>query len=452
MMEPHTTIVAAATPNGQSALAVIRLSGPLCQHIYTRALGQSSMPPRRAILTHYCSLDDAVLDQLLALYFPAPHSFTGEDVLELSCHGNSYIVRKIIDDLCQRGCQLAGPGEFSRRAFLNGKLDLSQAEAIQQLIHARSEQALTAAQRQLSGSVGNAVRSMVHQLLKISAAIEAYIDFPEEDLPPEDAEGPLRDLAELSNHMERMMATRAYSALLHEGARCVILGEPNVGKSSLLNALTGEDRAIVSNQPGTTRDYLEERIQIGPFLIRVIDTAGLHHADSDIEQQGIQRTLAQVEQADVLLVVLDATRPCPTLPEALHPVIAAPHSLILHNKIDLADTAHLDSFCPSQPHLKISAVTQDGLPQLRDAIVNLLKSDVIVPDADVVMVSARHATALQTAREAIQCARDKLFQGIDGELVSVDLREAVMAMGQIVGNIDNEQMLDQLFANFCIGK
>lgn len=450
-MIPTDTIVAPATANGEAALAVIRVSGPMVPDLIG-SIFSKQVEPRLANLGSYRALDGKILDSLIFVHFADGNSYTGEELLELNPHGNPWLVRKILDDLVARGCRLAEAGEFTRRSFLNGKLDLSQAEAVIQLIQARSDRALDAARRQLEGSVGVVVNSMVDKLLTITAMLEAYIDFPEEDLPPEDKDGPAKALNELISEMDHLIATRQYSSLLHDGVKCVILGEPNVGKSSLLNALTGEDRVIVSAEPGTTRDYVEERIHIGPYLLRVIDTAGLHQAGSSIEEQGINRSIQQIQSADLLLVVLDSTRPAPALPNSVLEVLNQANSIIVENKIDLETADDLADFAAECPHVRISASQHTGLDGLRKQIQSSLEEGLLIPDESAVIVSARHAGALQQAKTSLTASLQKLRSSEPAELVASDLRGAMEAMGQITGKIDNEAMLDHLFNNFCIGK
>ncbi|MGA1204644.1 MAG: tRNA uridine-5-carboxymethylaminomethyl(34) synthesis GTPase MnmE [Opitutales bacterium] len=445
------TIVAPATANGEAALAVIRVSGPMVPDL-ARAIFGRTTPPRQASLGSYTAADGRILDSLVYVVYAEGKSYSGEPLLELNPHGNPWLVRKILDDLIARGCRLAQPGEFTRRAFLNGKLDLSQAEAVTQVIQARSDRALEAARRQLAGSVGEMVNSLVANLLQITAALEAYIDFPEEDLPPEDTAGPLKSLHDLIGEMDHLIATRQYSTLLHNGVKCVILGEPNVGKSSLLNALTGEDRVIVSAEPGTTRDYVEERIHIGPYLLRVIDTAGLHEAASDLEAQGISRSLQQIESADLLLVVLDSTRPAPGLPETVIKALHDNNTVVVENKTDLTTSPTLQKFAPACPHVRISASRHQGLATLRDCIRKTLEEGLLIPDESAVIVSARHASALQEAKLSLRACLEKLRQSDPPELAASDLHAAIAAMGEITGKIDNEAMLDRLFNQFCIGK
>ena len=450
-MQPDDTIVAPATATGEAALAVVRVSGPLVPGLVEEIFGPPP-PPRQARLGRYRNREGRILDALVYLHFADGRSYTGEPLLELSPHGNPWLVRKILDDLIARGCRLAQPGEFTRRAFLNGKLDLSQAEAVAQLIQARSDRALEAARRQLAGSVGDTVNQLVDRLLQVTATLEAYIDFPEEDLPPEDQEGPARTLLGLISEMDHLIATRQYASLLHDGVKCVILGEPNVGKSSLLNALTGEDRVIVSAEPGTTRDYVEERIHVGPYLLRVIDTAGLHEAASALEEQGIHRSMQQIQSADILLVVLDSTRPSPTLPDSVVAALNARTTVVVENKTDLAVNAGLAAFAADCPHVRICAASHAGLDDLRHAIRHSLEEGLVIPDESAVIVSARHADALNRAKTALSGSLDKLRGGVAAELVASDLHGAIEAMGDITGRIDNEAMLDRLFSQFCIGK
>ncbi len=445
------TIVAPATATGEAALAIVRVSGPdvprLAGDIFI-----STPPPRRAAYGQYRALDGTVLDSLVYLYFAAPGSYTGEAVLEIFPHGNPWLVRKILDDLIARGCRLADAGEFTRRAFLNGKLDLTQAEAVINVIQARSDRALQAARKQLAGSVGKKVNLLVEKLLQITASLEAYIDFPDEDLPPEDTSGPLLALKGLISEMDYLMSTRQYASLLHDGVKCVILGEPNVGKSSLLNALTGEDRVIVSTEPGTTRDYVEERLHVGPYLLRVIDTAGLHEAASEIEEQGIHRSIQQIESADLLLVVLDTTTPSPALPDTVIASLENTCTVVVENKTDLANSRDMSAFAPNLPHVRISAAHLTGMDALGSAIIAALEDGMVVPDDNAVIVSARHADALGQAKASLQDSLQKLRSGVAAELVASDLHAAVDAMGAITGKIDNEAMLDRLFQQFCIGK
>ncbi|MEM7792697.1 MAG: tRNA uridine-5-carboxymethylaminomethyl(34) synthesis GTPase MnmE, partial [Verrucomicrobiota bacterium] len=307
-MPASDTIVALSTPVGESAIALIRLSGPDCIAIGQAVLGKDkALKPRHAFFGNYMDINGKPLDDCIVTYFSEGKSYSGEPMLEIAPHGNPRIVQKIIEDLLTRGCRAAEPGEFTRTAFLNGKMDLSQAEAVVDLIRTRSDRGIEIAQRQLHGSVGRKMGDLTNRLIGVMAHLEAYIDFPEEDLPTEDQEGPAKELKGLIAEVEDLIATQHYAALLHEGIKTMIVGSPNVGKSSLINALTGMNRAIVSDVPGTTRDFIASFIMLDQWRIEILDTAGLHESNDVIEQIGIRHTVEQAETADFFLLVLDST-------------------------------------------------------------------------------------------------------------------------------------------------
>lgn len=452
-MPSGDTIVALSTPPGESAIAVIRLSGPDCAALAQAVAGRKSpLLPRQAHFCNYLSIKGKLLDEVLLTCFADGRSFTGEEVLEIACHGNPLIIQNIVEDLLARGCRSAEPGEFTRTAFLNGKMDLSQAEAVADLIHARSERSIEAAQRQLHGSVGRKMSELTEKLLGIMAHIEAYIDFPEEDLPGEDQSGPAADLRRLACDIKELIETQHFNALLHEGVKALIVGEPNVGKSSLINALVGSDRSIVSELPGTTRDYVSAFIMLGPWRIEILDTAGLHQAGDRIEQIGINHTIEQSETADNFLLVLDSAAPSPTLPPALLARMRPDNTLVVENKIDLAHSQDKSDFLPNYPHLRLSLLQDADIGALRQSWRELIESSLHLPQLGGVIVNARHAAALTQALECMQLASEKLREGELSELIAADLRDAVDAIGKVVGRVDNERMLDSLFQQFCIGK
>ncbi len=452
-MNGPDTFVALSTAPGEAALAVVRLNGPLCEPIAMDAFRRTHPPrPRRAEFGKYRDLRGIEIDEVVYTYFAEGASFTGDPVLEISVHGNPFIVQRLIEDLMARGCRAAGPGEFTRTAFLNGRIDLSQAEAVADLIRARSERSLEAARRQLHGSVGRKVGELTDRLLGIIAAIEAYIDFPEEDLPAEDRDGPARDLRALGTEVRELVQTQRYNALLHEGIKTMIVGPPNVGKSSLINALTGTERAIVSETAGTTRDYISAFIMAGPWRIEILDTAGLHEAADAIERVGIEHTLEQVETADYFLLMVDASLPRPTLPEALRERLRPDNTLVVENKTDLGYMKPEESFLPGFRHVALSLRTGEGLSDLRKTWEASIEDSLTLPGRDGVLVNARHAAALARAADCFDRALEKLESDELRELVVSDLRESMEALAEVVGRIDNEAMLDQLFARFCIGK
>jgi len=447
------TIVALSTPPGTAALALIRASGPLCAQLAAECFGRKSPPPpRQATFGTLRDKSGEKLDEVIYIYYAQPHSFTGEDMLEIACHGNPFIVQNILKSLCERGCRMAEPGEFTRTAYLNEKLDLSQAESVADVIHARSEVAVRAAQRQLGGGLSERTNPLKGNLLQLCAHLEAYIDFPEEDLPPEDQEGPLRSLAQLEEQMRELAATSRFRAALHEGVRTVILGAPNAGKSSLLNRLAGSDRVIVAEKPGTTRDTVEECLNIGAFTLRVIDTAGLHTTEDAIERLGIERTVAAAQQGDFFLIVVDSTAPCPTLPEAVLSHLNPDNSIVVANKADLPESNPAADFLQNMPHVSLSAKTGNGVNVLRGTIQACLQRHFPVDAGAGLIVNERHAAALNAAAHELNEARKLLLASEPPELAATHVHEAIAAIGTITGRIDNEEMLDHLFSTFCIGK
>jgi tRNA modification GTPase len=465
-MSRHTdTIAALATPVGTAAIAVVRASGPACAMLAREIFGAPSPAPARvAQHADYRDRAGGLVDDVLATFFQAPHSYTGEDALEISCHGNPFIAQKILEDLFARGCRPAEPGEFTQRAFLNGRMDLSQAEAVMDLIHARGERALAAAGQQLRGTLGRRMAALTDELLNALARVEAYIDFPDEDLPPEDRGIVRTALEKISADTARLLATEHYGELLRDGIRTVIIGEPNAGKSSLLNRLVGSERALVSPEPGTTRDFIEVRISAGPHWLRLTDTAGLNPAPAPLEALGITKTHERAAEADLLLLVLDATRPAPPLPPEIAAALRLENTLVVLNKTDLlADTKGspfiLRSASPSIPSfsfvpqpISVSALTGAGIEALQAEIVRRAEAFRQDTGEDLIAINARHAHALARAKTGLSDALGKLATNAPVELLASDLRETLAALGEIAGKVDNEQMLDRLFATFCIGK
>jgi tRNA modification GTPase len=451
MPRPTDTIAALATPVGTAAIAVVRASGPDTARLAREIFG-ATPPPRVATHSDYRDRAGVVVDDVLVTFFAGPRSYTGEDSLEVSCHGNPFIAQKILEDLFARGCRPAEPGEFTQRAFLHGQMDLSQAEAVMDLIHARSEKALAAANQQLRGSLGRQMNALIDRLLQVLARVEAYIDFPDEDLPPEDRVLVARELTQLTRETDRLLATSHYGQMLRDGIKTVIVGAPNVGKSSLLNRLVGSERALVSPEPGTTRDFIEERILVGPHCLRVIDTAGLNPSPAPLEKLGMLKTLERAAEADLFLLVFAADQLAPVLPPELNGLAQASNSIIIFNKSDLGKCTSSQNDFSGFPTLAVSALTGAGLDALTAAITRFADSFQKDTGNDLIAINARHAHALGQAREALAAALAKLTDGTAVELLASDLRGVLAAYGEISGKVDNERMLDALFATFCIGK
>lgn len=445
------TIAAPATPAGTAAIALLRISGPDTSAI-ARALAGGLPEPRQALRADYHDLAGRLVDDVLLTFYRGPASYTGEDTLEISCHGNPYIVQRVFEDLLQRGCRAAGPGEFTQRAFLNGRMDLSQAEAVMDLIHARGERALQAANQQLRGALGRKMSVLIEGLLASLARIEAYIDFPDEDLPPEDRALILGELVRLKEETYKLLSTSHYGDILRDGLKVVILGQPNVGKSSLLNRLVGHDRALVSAEPGTTRDYLEERILLGDHCLRLIDTAGLNLTPAPLEQLGIEKSMERLQEADLILLVLDASAPPPQFADRVRASLKPANTLVVFNKADLSPDRSLEPAFVDFESVTTSALTGLGFDALHAALSRRAAAFHVELGEDLIAINARHADALARAQSGLQHAIRQLEANDPTELIASELREVLGAYGEIAGKIDNERMLDHLFATFCIGK
>lgn len=453
-MADSETLVAPASAAGTSALALIRVDGPLAHSLVTSALSRKEAPAmRHASMGLWRSVDGTVVDQVIVTCHAQGASHTGNAAAEITCHGNPLLVRRIVEDCLARGARMAEPGEFTRRAFVNGRMDLSQAEAVADLIHATSERALEAARRQLAGEMGVSITRWTDAALSALAILEAHIDFPEEDLPPEDPAGPRSKILTLAQQLEAVAATERHDAALRSGIRIAVVGAPNAGKSSLLNALAGEARALVSAEPGTTRDYLEARMTGLPLAVTVVDTAGLRLSSAELELAGMDRSLTQAASADFLLVVVDRSLPAPELPEALLTLLKDGHAAVVENKSDLPAHPALSQWLSNLPRLSTCLKSDDGVSNARAGVAALLEKADLVPSGETLVVSARHADSLRRAAKAFEHAAQHLSLGSkETELASAEVRSGINALGEVIGRVDNERMLDKLFASFCIGK
>ncbi len=445
------TIVALSTPSGESAIGVIRLSGKDVVSL-SEGVFEKTLKPRYAHRVTYKNLAGEILDDAVATYFKAPASYTGEDCLEIATHGNPFIIQSIISDLIARGVEPAQAGEFTRRAFENGKIDLSQAEAVALLIQARSSRSLKAAQKQLSGELGRRINEMSEKLLNILALIEAYIDFPEDDLPDEDKNMILESIKECSKKMSSLIETAKYSPLIHQGIDIVIAGSPNAGKSSLLNLLLGDQRAIVSDIAGTTRDFICEKTSIGGFVVNLTDTAGLRGSDDKLEAMGIDLARNKISQCDICLFVIDSNNP--NLEEFDNKKLLPENTIVVLNKCDIDNSApkEIAKNLSNYTCVEISCTTHAGTESLKNAISELINTHHITASADDILVSARHAQSLQSAYDFCNTAIKATEENLPAELIASDLYGALNSLGDIVGKTDNEAILDRIFSKFCIGK
>ena len=458
------TICAVATAPGMGAIAVVRLSGSRSHDIACRLFHWRGNPfPKERIeayrayygqivdASQHCEQSTDVLDEVVVTFFKAPHSFTGEDSVEISVHGSVFIQQRLLELLVEEGARMAMPGEFTRRAFVNRKFDLAQAEAVADIIASQNEAAHRLAMNQLKGGFSKELQRLRSKLLEITSLIELELDFSEEDVEFADRSQLKQLLDETQSHIGQLIASFRLGNAIKNGIPVAIVGETNTGKSTLLNALLGEDRAIVSDIAGTTRDTIEEVMNWGSMLFRFIDTAGIRDTDETIEKIGIQRTMRKISEADVVVGMIDATKEVHAISEAAHSIremVDQNHQtlLLLLNKIDLC---HCE--CPSDDMLPVSAKTGEGLDKLRDKLVEIGKGLMGAQDS-VMVANVRHYEALKHASESLLAVRRGLDEKIPIDLVAQDLREALYYLGSITGEITTEEVLGSIFGRFCIGK
>jgi tRNA modification GTPase len=457
------TIAAIATPIGEGGLAVIRLSGKdtlaIADKIFSPA-GKSSAKPSAATThtIHYGKIvhEGKVIDEVLLAILRSPRTFTREDTVEISCHGGILPAKLVLETALAAGARLAEPGEFTKRAFLNGRIDLAQAEAVADLIHARTELALAAANEQLAGRLSKKINQVRDDLMHALAHVEAHIDFPEEDIAPDTMEKLLNRLVAGIAFMDELLRTANEGQILRRGIRAAIVGRPNAGKSSLLNQLLGRERAIVSPIPGTTRDTIEETANVRGIPVVFIDTAGLRESHDEIEREGIRRSRETLAQAELILHVLDASEPLTEADKNYLAEFTGKKRVLVLNKTDLSRRLDLSASSEIQNSgfeiVKVCCTGGQGIESLKDTIKHLVWSGKISAEMAQVTINARHQDALQRARNAARQATDTLAAAGELELAAFDLRIAANAVGEVVGKTTTEDLLDIVFSTFCIGK
>lgn len=442
------TIAAISTAFGQGAVALLRVSGPDALKVGKAVFRGKMSPPRVQNFGVIADAEGERIDEVLVTFFEGPASYTGEDMVEIGCHGGLLVTQRILDSLLAASARAAAPGEFTQRAFLNGKMDLTQAEAVMDLIEARTSLALKAANAQLEGRLGKKVAVIRSGVLGLLAHVEAYIDFPEEDIDPETGDALLKKMRSIGADIEALLATSEQGRILREGVATVICGAPNVGKSSLLNVLLGFERAIVSDVAGTTRDTIEEFISMRGIPLRLIDTAGVRESEDVVEKAGIARTTKQMESADLILEVVDGSQPRGETSYTVPGRDSARHVLIL-NKEDLG--IHPD-WEGAENSVRMSCLDEDGVAKLADEIFRRLTGGDVPWGANIVAINARHRACLLRAKYRLEAADAALTGGLSAEYVALDLREAMDAVGEISGRADVEELLGEIFSSFCIGK
>lgn len=448
----NDTIVAISTPQGVGGVAVVRLSGPQAKEMALRHLSVDALEPRHS---HFARFSDGntLLDEVLAVWFPAPHSYTGEDVVEISCHGSLYVQQAILQALMGAGARMADPGEFTMRAYLGGRLNLSQAEAVADLIEAVTPAQHRLAVSQLRGGYAEELKTLRQQLIDLTALLELELDFSQEDVEFANRSRLEQLVEDTSLKITSLRNTFHQGNALKHGIPTAIIGRPNAGKSSLLNALLADDRAIVSPIPGTTRDTVEETLTIDGITLRLIDTAGLHHTDDPLEKMGIRRTESAAVQADIILFVHDATCPWNEAIEDLQELqdagvdLNSKHLWIVHNKVDLLDG--IPQWMESG--IAVSSVKGTGLDRLRACMVEALAKEHPLTD-EPLLTNLRHYEALGLTNKALFEVMRGLKNGTPADLLAVDLRDALYHLGTITGEVTNNEVLSNIFSRFCIGK
>jgi tRNA modification GTPase len=465
------TICAIATAAGEGGIGIVRLSGPDALDIAGRVVRLRSGKSLSSVLSHTLYLADLILpstvyanakngtdiagrvfDEALVVYMKAPRSFTAEDLVEVHSHGGLIVLALVCEACVHAGARMAAPGEYTKRAFLNGRLDLSQAEAVLDTIRAKSATGLRMAQRHLRGELGREVDGARSILLGVLAHVEAGIDFIGEDITFVQREELERAIETAASVIATLEATARDGRVLREGARVVIVGRPNVGKSSLMNRLLKEDRAIVTPVPGTTRDVIEESIDLDGVVVRIVDTAGIRDSIDPIEQEGIRRTQSAQADADLVLVVMDGHSQLTDEDRQLFKTVVGSNSLIVLNKGDLVQVIELADLPMGVEVLRISAKTGLGLEKLKTAIRARLVSPGFEVRESLVVTNVRHRTALRLAQDSLVHAAESVGKGLAGELIAMDLRVAADALGEITGTITTDDILEKIFSEFCIGK
>ncbi|PCJ24285.1 MAG: tRNA uridine-5-carboxymethylaminomethyl(34) synthesis GTPase MnmE [SAR86 cluster bacterium] len=459
------TICAIATPPGRSGVGIVRISGPEALSIAVRILGFTPKP-RYAHYSDFLNTEHEVIDQGIALFFKQPHSFTGEDVIELQGHGGVYVQKALLDTVISSGARLARPGEFSERSFLNNKIDLLQAEAIADLIDSSSQQAARSAIRTLQGEFSQKIHTLLQQLVSARVNVEAAIDFSDEDIDIVSDTGVKESLLEILSSLVATLSQAQQGALLKEGINVVIAGKPNAGKSSLLNALSGLDSAIVTDIPGTTRDLLTEKITIDGMPVHIIDTAGLRASEDIVEKEGVRRAQVAIEQADQILLVIDKSTAEQDVEKLLAPLVLLSNksvheienlqnTTLVFNKIDLVETAQAEK-CQVKlgktelTTISLSAKHAKGMDLLKEHLKTITGFNSAEEGAFV--ARERHLIALRNTKQLIESAMNHINDQSPLELIAEDLRLAQAELGTITGEFSSDDLLGEIFSNFCVGK
>lgn len=458
-MYKEDTIAAVATPMGEGGVAIVRISGPdaerIAKEVFSRSGGKNGN--FRSHTLHYGTIREPksgeVLDEVLLTLMRKPHSYTGEDVVEVHCHGGRFLVRQVLELILSRGARHAEPGEFTKRAFLNGRLDLAQAEAVLDLIRARTDKGVQLALGQVRGELSKWVGELREELIDVLVQVEAAIDFPEEEIELLNRDKLAGKIETLREKISGIIRSYEWGRLFREGARVCIAGRPNVGKSSLLNALLGEERVIVTPVPGTTRDVIEESVNLGGLPVVLWDTAGIRETRDQVEKIGVEFSLRHLEEAEAVLAVLDGSCPLTREDRTLLKTLRGKKGLIVINKSDLVqrlDVSRLLKELPDKVVVSVSAKEGTGLEELKLCLRNLLLGADQEPS--ILITNVRHKAALEVAEEALAEAIKTLRSGLPPEIVAADLQEAQAGLEEVIGVVSSDMILERIFSQFCIGK
>lgn len=451
------TIAAVSTPPGNGGIGIVRISGKTAATV-----GSAIFKPVKdgGLKSHrfyfgaiHDPASDELIDEAMAVLMKAPRSYTCEDVFELHCHGGVLVVERVLDLVLKSGARLADAGEFTRRAFLNGRIDLIQAEAVMDIIGSQTEAALRLAQHQREGALSNMIYEARGHLVQALALIEAYIDFPEDDLGETDISTISLTVGRALSILGELLAGFNDGRILREGISVLIIGKPNAGKSSLLNRLLNENRAIVTHIPGTTRDIIEETINLGGLPVKLLDSAGIRSTSDIVEQEGIRRALDKIQEADLVLFVLDASRPFDSEDQMILDALSDAKTILVLNKSDLPRVVELPACFDGMISIPISASSGSGVDDLRERVRTTFLHETALDSREFVAISrARHRDALVSAEAVLQKFRDGLLLGLGLDLLAIDLRDALSAIGSVTGETTCDEVLDAIFSSFCIGK
>ena len=454
------TIAAVATAPGEAGIGIVRLSGPKALDIANKIFKPMkvgtdlSLEIRKLIYGHVFE-DDKLIDEVLITYMKSPHTFTREDVVEINCHGGYISVRKILESVIRNGARLADRGEFTKRAFLNGRIDLSQAEAIIDIINAKTNASFDIAQKQLEGNLSKSIKGLRDKLTMDLAKITVAIDFPEEDEPEVTYEELSCDLQAIIEQIKNLITSFETGKILRDGLKTVIVGKPNVGKSSLLNAILKESRAIVTEIEGTTRDIIEEYINIGGIPLKIVDTAGIRETDDIVERIGVQKSKESFESADLVIMMLDSSRHLSKEDEDILSLLGDQKAIIIVNKTDLSSLVtddEIHNYAKGKPIVRISALEKTGIDLLEKEIENMVLEGSLKTQNDIMVTNARHKMALEKALNACIDALMALSDNIPLDIAEIDFKNAWNELGNITGDTISEDLLDTIFREFCIGK